>query len=261
MKKLIIGAAGAGLALLSTTPALAASPFNATIAGQQGTGRSPLVNLSQSSTQTIDVANLPTNVGLYALHCVLPTDARQPPTRCDNSPTGLAYLPAVPTDRPSVQVPIRVNAEFYGTNPNPTTGPSDSGPVDCRISSCAVYVLGAGKESANPAYIRVWPTQFLPVSAQRKPDVATVKIGAMTISPANRGRKPVITTTPVPFSVALASGLTPTVSSTDCTISKGTISAISPRGTCHVLITSTGGQNYRPLVTQQVVLVGSMASV
>jgi hypothetical protein len=261
MKKLIIGAAAVGLAVLSATPALAASQFNATIAGQQGTGRSPLVNLPQSSTQTIDVTNLPANVGLYALNCVLPTDPRQAPTLCDSSPTGLAYLTAVPTDRATVQIPLQVNAEFYGTNPNPTAGASTAGPVDCRATACAVYVLGAGKESVNPAYIRVWPTQFLPVNAQRKTDVATVKIGNMTISPANKGRKPVITTTPVPFSVTLASGLTATVSSTDCTIGKGTIAAITPRGACHVLITSTGGQNYKPLVTQQVVLTGSKASV
>lgn len=261
MKKLLIVSAALGVALAASTPAMAAAPYNATIAGQPGSGRSPLVNLAQSSTQTIDVSNLPANVGLYALHCVLPTDPRQAPTQCDDSATGLAYLTATPSDRPTVQIPIKVNAEFYGTNPNPTTSGSASGPVDCRVSSCAVYVLGAGKESANPQYIRVWPTVFTPVTGTRKADVATVTIGGRTISPANSGAKPTISTTPVTFSVSLASGLTPTVSSQDCAVTAGRIAAITPSGTCTVLITSTGGKYVLPIVTTQVIRLGAKATV
>ncbi|MCX8527190.1 MAG: hypothetical protein ORN20_03520 [Candidatus Nanopelagicales bacterium] len=261
MKKKLIWSAVIGLAVAAAAPALAAAPYNATIAGQPGSGRSPLVNLVQSSTQTIDVTNLPANVGLYALHCVLPSDPRQAPTQCDDSATGLAYLTATPADRATVQIPIKVNAEFYGTNPNPTMPGGAPGPVNCRMSACAVYVLGAGKESANPQYIRVWPTQFTPVTTTRKADAATVSIGASTISPANAGTKPTISTKPVKFSVTLASGLTPTLSSQDCTLGSGTIAAISTSGTCTVQITSTGGKYFLPIVTTQVIKIDTKATV
>jgi hypothetical protein len=261
MKKKLIWSAVIGLAVAAAAPALAAAPYNATIAGQPGSGRSPLVNLVQSSTQTIDVTNLPANVGLYALHCVLPSDPRQAPTQCDDSATGLAYLTATPADRATVQIPIKVNAEFYGTNPNPTMPGGAPGPVNCRMSACAVYVLGAGKESANPQYIRVWPTQFTPVTTTRKADAATVSIGSATISPANTGTKPTISTKPVKFSVTLASGLTPTLSSRDCTIASGTIAAISASGSCTVQITSTGGKYFLPIVTTQVIQIGPKATV
>lgn len=260
MKKSLITAVALGLAVMGTTPAHAASAYNATVAGQPGTGRAPLVNLVQSSVQTVDVANLPANVGLYALHCVLPMDPRQAPTQCDDSETGLAYLTATSSDRASVQIPIKVNAEFYGTNPNPTASGTTEGPVDCRATACAVYVLGAGRESANPQYIRVWPTKFNPVTTVRKADVATVSIGSKTITPANAGVRPTITTKPVKFAVTLASGLTPTVSSQGCTISEGTIAAISPTGTCTVRITSTGGKYYQPILTEQTIKLGARAS-
>jgi hypothetical protein len=261
MKKKLIVAAVFGLTLIAGTPAHAATPYSATIAGEPGSGRAPLVNLVQSSTQTIDVANLPANVGLYALHCVLPSDPRQAPTQCDDSATGLAYLTATSADRPAVQIPIKVNAEFYGTNPNPTVSGNAAGPVNCRMSACAVYVLGAGKESANPQYIRVWPTQFTAITTPRKADTAAVTIGKTTVSPANSGRRPTISTKPVKFSVRLASGLTPTLSSQDCSLTSGTIAAISASGTCTVQITSTGGKYFLPIITTQVITLGSKATV
>lgn len=250
--------AGIGIALvvgMVAAPAMAADGFNATIAGQRSF--TPLVNLSQSSTQTVDVVNLPAGVGLYALNCKVPADPRSAPTLCDLSTGAAAYLPATDAARPAAGLPIKVNAEFYGQNPNPTTGPAVAESIDCRTdtgnpraTTCAVYVLGAGKESANPAYLRVFPTAFLPVKAQRMNDAARIMFGETAVA---RGTKPQLTaSTPVPFVASLKSGLTPSVSADNCTIAGGKIAALKSQGTCIVRITSTGGKNYKPLVTTQV---------
>ena len=73
-------------------PARAEGAYNATVAGQSSP--TPLVALVSSSVLTVDVVNLPAGVGLYALHCKVPADPRQPPTVCDASNDALAYLPA-----------------------------------------------------------------------------------------------------------------------------------------------------------------------
>lgn len=244
-------AAGAAIA----TPASAADAYNATIAGQRSF--TPLVNLVQSSTLTVDVVNLPAGVGLYALHCKVPADPRTAPTVCDQSAGAAAYLPATDAARATATLPIKVNAEFYGTNPNPTAGGPGGESVDCRAdtgnprsTTCSVYVLGAGKESANPAYLRVFPTVFVPVSATRVSDVATVTLDGTVV---RRGARPQVSAAmAAPFTVTLKSGLTPSLSSDTCSIANGKISALASQGTCTVLITSTGGKFYTPIVTTQV---------
>ncbi len=254
----VLGAV-AGLSLaavaLVAPPAQAADGYNASIAGQRNFGL--LSNLSQSSTQTVDVVNLPAGVGLYALNCKVPADPRSAPTVCDLSEGAAGYLPASDAARASAAMKIKVNAEFYGMNPNPTAGESTGESVNCRAetgnprsTTCAVYVLGAGRDSANPAYLRVFPTAFLPVKAQRTNDVATITLDGDVVK---RGAKPKLALDkPESFTVTLKSGLAPSVSATNCTIKDDTITALKNRGTCIVRITSTGGNNYKPLVKTQV---------
>ena len=251
-----VAVAAAGL--LGAGPASAADAYNATIAGQRGF--TPLVNLVQSSTLTVDVQNLPAGVGLYALHCKVPADPRQAPTVCDQSQGAAAYLPATGEARATATLPIKVNAEFWGTNPNPASGVVTGESVDCRVSTgdprsttCAVYVLGAGRDSANPAYLRVFPTVFQPAKATRANDVATITLDGKALT---RGAKPTLRQDKaVPFSVSLKSGLTPSVSADNCAIKDGAITALKAQGTCIVRITSTGGTNYKPLVKTQVFLL------
>lgn len=249
-----IAIATAGIGVIAG-PALADGAFNATVAGQRS--YTPLVNLATSSTQTVDAVNLPANVGLYVMHCQVPADPRTPPTACDASTGSLAYLPAAADARAAVSIPVKVNGEFFGTNPNPMAASTAPVSVDCRAktadphsTACALYVMGAGRESANPAYLKVFPTSFLPVSAQRKTDAAIVTLNGKTVS---KGAKPAlhkgVATT---FSVALTSGLTPTVTADNCSIAAGSITALNDKGTCLVRITSTGGKNVKPLVATQV---------
>ncbi|MCF8526750.1 MAG: hypothetical protein K9G24_06520 [Candidatus Nanopelagicales bacterium] len=246
-----IGIAVAGLA----APAQAADGYNASIAGQRNYGL--LANLSQSSTQTVDIVNLPAGVGLYALNCLVPQDPRSAPTVCDLSKDAAAYLPASGEARATASLPIKVNAEFFGSNPNPVDGDAGGQSVDCRAdtgnprsTTCAVYVLGAGRESANPAYLRVFPTSFLPVKAKRANDRATITLDGSAVT---KGAKPKLALdAPESMKVTLASGLAPSISATGCEIKDDTITALSSKGTCIVRITSTGGRNYKPLVTTQV---------
>lgn len=235
-------------------PARAEGAYNATVAGQPSP--TPLVALVSSSVLTVDVVNLPAGVGLYALHCKVPADPRQPPTVCDASNEALAYLPADAAARASVAIPIRVNAEFYGANPNPTGTVSPRESVDCRAdtgnprsTTCALYVLGAGRDSANPAYLRVWPTVFSSVKADRLSDEAAVILDGTEVL--GKALPKLVKDQPVSFSVVLASGQTASVSSDTCSIAKGKITALASSGTCTVLITSTGGKNFKPLVARQ----------
>lgn len=244
-----------GVGLLTAGPAAAEGPFNATIAGQRN--MTPLVNLVQSSTQSVAVQNLPAGVGLYALNCKVPADPRQAPTVCDQSTDAAAYLPATGEARATATLPIKVNAEFWGTNPNPSTGVVTGESVDCRAATgnprtttCAVYVLGAGRDSANPTYLRIFPTVFVPAKATRANDAATITLNDVIVK---RGVTPVLKADrAVPFTVELASGLAPSVSADNCAIKDGTITALKGEGTCVVRITSTGGSNYKPLVATQV---------
>ncbi len=242
---LLTGVLAAGGLLGAATSASAADGYDATIAGQPR--YTPLVNLVQSSTLPVDVVNLPAGVGLYAMHCKVPAEQRAMPTQCDLSPGAAAYLPAVGQARATDSFPIRVNAEFWGANPNPTAGATAVGPGDCRATPCAVYVLGAGRDAANPAYLRVFPTMFTPVRADRAADVATVTVAGKVMGPA---AKVVLTQgKPVAFAVKTKSGLTAHASGDTCSVAAGQISALAATGTCTVRITTTGGKNFAPLVT------------
>jgi hypothetical protein len=254
-RSLAVVVAALGLAVTAVAPTVsAADPFNATVAGQRAF--TPLVNLAPSSTLTVDAVNLPAGVGLYALHCKTPADPRQAPTVCDQSTGAAAYLPADAVARATVQIPVRVNGEFFGTNPNPTAGVITGESVDCRVptgnprtTTCSLYLLGAGRDSANPAYLRVWPTAFSPVRADRRADAATVTLAGTVVTP---GTAPVLrVSAPQRFSVTLASGLTPSLTADNCSVAGGRITALKAEGTCTVTITSTGGKNVKPLVTTQ----------
>jgi hypothetical protein len=250
----VIGSLGVALGLLTMAPAYAAGGYNATVAGQQNF--TPLVNLATSSVQPVAVVNLPANVGLYGMHCKVPADPRQAPTLCDMSADAIRYLPAAGTETASTSFPLKVNGEFYGMNPNPTVQSAPAS-VDCRVptgnprsTTCAVYILGAGKESANPAYMRIFPTMFSPVRPDRKTDLAAVSLDGNL---ALRREQPKLTQgAAVPFSVKLKSGLTPSLLSDNCSVTGGKITALKSTGTCTVTITSTGGRNYKPIVQNRV---------
>ena len=257
-KSLAVAVAALTVALTGTMlagPALADGAFNATVAGQSSP--TPLVNLAPSSTLTVNVVNLPANVGLYGLNCKVPADPRQAPTACDSSSKSLYYLTATDAARATASFPLRVNAEFWGTNPNPTAAPSAGEAVDCRAdtgnpraTTCAIYVMGAGKDSANPAYIRFWPEVFSPVRADRKNDVATVVYNGTSLA---KGAKPKLSMAkPGTFTVTTASGLVPDVVGDKCAVKDGKITALQSNGACVVRITTNGGRNYKPLVQVQV---------
>lgn len=255
MKIQAIMASVAAVAMTGTVMALpvqANEPFNATI--KDFRANTPLVALPSSMTLPVDVVNLPVGVGLYALHCEVPSNPRSAPTNCDSAADALQYLPPGQA-RASIAMPLRVNAEFYGNNPNPTEGvPNTPTLVNCRTpmdnpraTKCGIYVLGAGREAANPAYLRFWPTTFTPVSNDRRAQVATVNVDGNVLGPKTMGslKKDVATT----FSVRLSSGLQPNVSSDNCAIGDGTITALADTGTCTVTITSSGGRVVQPFMS------------
>lgn len=235
------------------SPALAEGPYNATVAGFPG--NTPLVALAPSSIQPVVVTNLPPNVGVYVLQCKTPADPRQPPTLCDSSADSVNVIPSDPAGRATVNTQIRLNAEFYGMNPNPTGPAVASESVDCRVptgnprtTTCTLYILGSGRDSANPAYIRVWPTMYSPVRPDRKTDVATVTVGGKTATATTK----LVVNVATPLAVTMQSGLTPSLSSDKCSVSGGKITALANTGTCTLLITTTGGKNYKPFVGTQV---------
>jgi len=240
LTKLTIGVAG--IALLGTATASAQDTYNTTVAGYNN--MTPLVALASSSVQPIVATNLPANVGLYALHCAIPANPRSAPTLCDNSANAVVYIPAASDARARVNSSMKVNGEFYGVNPNPQTGATAPASVDCRVElapgmgSCAVYILGAGRESANPAYMRIFPTMFTAVKADRKTDQVKVTPKSGTT----------ITSKPVAFSATTTSGLPVSILSDNCSVTDGKLSALTNTGTCTVTLTTTGGKNYKPLV-------------
>jgi len=256
---LTTAAAAVALTIGAAAPALAADAYDATIAGQPR--YTPLVNLVQSSTLPVDVVNLPAGVGLYAMHCKVPANQRAMPTLCDLSPGAAAYLPAVGEARASASFPIRVNAEFWGANPNPTDGQTAQESVDCRVptgdpraTTCAVYVLAAGRDAANPAYLRVFPTVFSPVRSDRAADVATVTVNGKVVGPSTATA--LVQGKPLAFSVKTKSGLTAHTSSDNCSVAGGKVSALAASGTCTVRIFTTGGKNYTPIVTTRTFTLG-----
>ena len=153
----------------------------------------------------------------------------------------------------AAQFPMKINAEFYGVNPNPQDGVVIPELVDCRAdtgnpraTTCAVYILGAGREAGNPAYLRVFPTQFTALSKERRDDTLRVTVGGQRVTPRNT---PDLTEgEAVPFSATLASGLTPAVSSDNCSVKDGSITALAGEGMCTVTVMSNGGRNVKPLI-------------
>jgi hypothetical protein len=258
MKSLL--ALGAGVAMIAVmTPAHAqerppigppaANAFNATIMGYAA--NTPLVALPPSMTLNVDAVNLPGTVGLYALHCEVPANPRSAPTNCDAGAGTLQYFPASGADRASLVMPLKVNAEFYGANPNPTDGaPQTPTLVDCRASTdprapkCGIYVLGAGRDAANPAYLRFWPTAFSPITKERRAQQATIRVAGKRYTP----NTALVKDRATPFQVRLSSGLTPDLTSDNCQLGDGTITALQSSGQCSVTITSSGGANVRPFL-------------
>jgi hypothetical protein len=235
----------AALAMTATTLSAAqvatADDFSVTANGVASGGT--LSNLPSSSTVSLAVNNLPANVGLYAFHCLVPPPgASRVPTRCDDAMNSLINILAKPTAQ-TLTAPIAVNAQFVGKNPNPQTGDTGTTSVDCRKDTCAIYTLGAGRDSANPAYVTFFPTVFAAVGPRMK-DSAVVTLDNRVVRP---GRERTIRYgEAVPFSVTLTSGLTPSLASKKCDVRNGEIRALTRNGACAVQITSSGNEQYRP---------------
>ena len=245
--------AAAGALIASTAAVAQANPsgFSVTVANQPA--NSLLAALPSSVPLDVAVGGLPETVGMYALHCKVPDNPRSAPTQCDSAEGTLAYLPAGTVRGGAAQFPMKINAEFYGVNPNPQDGVATPQLVDCRAdtgnpraTACAVYILGAGREASNPAYLRVFPTQFTALSKERRDDTLRVTVDGERVTPRNT---PDLTEgEAVPFSATLASGLKPTVSSDNCSVKDGSITALTGDGTCTVTIMSSGGKIVKPLI-------------
>lgn len=227
---------------LTATHVAGAADFDVTANGVSN-GQT-VAGLPPTSNVELAISGLPAGVGLYALHCLVPPPGASPvPTRCDAGARSLVYVMAANTDRDLIEV-IRVNGEFVGSNPNPQTGDTGTTDVNCREDSCAIYTLGAGRDSANPAYGRYFPTTFAKIGPRIK-DRATVTLNGKAVKP---GRERVVSySKSTPFSVTLTSGLKPSLTSKRCEVRGGEIRALTDRGSCTVRITSTGDDEYRPL--------------
>ena len=245
--------AAAGALVASTAAIAQANPggFNVTIANQPA--NSVLAALPSTVSLDVSVSGLPETVGMYALHCKVPDNPRSAPTQCNSAEGTLAYLPAGTVRGGAAQFPMKINAEFYGVNPNPQDGAATPELVDCRAdtgnpraTACAVYILGAGREASNPAYLRIFPTQFTALTKERRDDTLRVSVDGQRVTPSNT---PALTNgLAVPFSATLGSGLTPTVSSDNCSVKDGSITALAGEGTCAVTVMSSGGKNVKPLI-------------
>lgn len=247
----MLAATGALVASMTVVGHANTGGFNVTIANQPA--NSVLAALPSRVTLDVAVSGLPESVGMYALHCKVPANPRSAPTECDSAEGTLAYLPAGTVRGGSAQFPMKINAEFYGVNPNPQDGVATPQLVDCRAdtgnpraTACAVYILGAGREAGNPAYLRVFPTQFSALTKERRADTLRVTVDGERVTP--RTTPALAESRAVPFSATLGSGLTPTVSSDNCSIKDGSISALAGEGTCAVTVMSSGGKNVKPLI-------------
>ena len=255
MRSLRTGAAlvAAGALMASTVAAAQANPggFDVTIADQPA--NSVLAALPSSVNLDVSVSGLPESVGMYALHCAVPANPRSAPTQCDSAERTLAYLPAGTVPGGARAFPMKINAEFYGVNPNPQDGAETPELIDCRTDTgnprtteCAVYILGAGREASNPAYLRVFPTQFTALTKDRRDDTLRVRVDGQRVTP--NSTPDLMEGEAVPFSATLGSGLTPTVSSDNCSIQDTSITALADEGTCTVTVSSSGGKNVKPLI-------------
>lgn len=243
MRVAAIGASALAItAAMVTTAQASDGAFSVTANGVENRGT--LTELPPSSQVAMAVSNLPANVGLYAFHCLVPPPGASPvPTRCDAGTGTLMYVVAATTPQTTTR-PLTVNAEFEGKNPNPQTGDTGTTPVNCRVDSCAIYTLGAGRDNTNPAYLTTFRTQFAQVGPRSK-DWATATIRGQVIKGAWQPR--VSYAKASPFVVTMRSGLTVTLASDACQVSQaGTIRALKKSGTCTVTITSPGTDEWAP---------------
>ena len=227
--------------MLTAAQVATADDFSVTANGIANGGT--VENLRPSSSVTMAVSNLPAGVGLYAFHCLVPPPGGSPvPTRCDVSNDALMYILPAATPQTTTR-DITVSAEFEGKNPNPQAGDTGSTDVDCRVDTCAIYTLGAGRESANPAYVTFFRTTFAAVGPRAK-DSAVVKLDNRVVRP---GRERVVSySKATPFTVTMASGQTPSLSSKRCDVRNGEIRALTTKGSCAVKISTPGNDDYRP---------------
>lgn len=239
-----IGAAALAVTATALTAAQVAGANDFSVTANGVPNRGTLSDLPPSSTVTMAVANLPANVGLYAFHCLVPPPGANPvPTRCDAGQGTLMYIVEAPAPQTTTR-PLVTNAEFLGKNPNPQTGDTGTTQVNCRVDSCAIYTLGAGRESANPAYIRTFTTQFA-AAAPREKDWAVATVRGQIVKGAWQPR--VSNSRASDFTVTLRSGLKASLSSNACEVSRaGKIRALKTSGTCTVTITSSGNDRWAP---------------
>lgn len=217
-----------------------AADFSVTANGVPNRGT--LSDLPPSSSVAMAISNLPANIGLYAFHCLVPPPGASPvPTRCDAGEGTLVYLVEAPMMQTATR-PIVVNAEFVGKNPNPQTGDTGTTDVNCQVDTCAIYTLGAGRASANPAYVTSFATQFAAIGP-RVNDRATASIRGQVIRGDWQPR--VSNAKASPFTVTLKSGLRASLDSAACQVSqRGEIRALKRSGTCTVTITSPGNEEW-----------------
>ena len=243
MRMAAFGAAALAVTASMLTAAQVATADDFSVTANGVANRGTVENLPPSSSVTMGVSNLPAGVGLYAFHCLVPPPGASPvPTRCDFGPGALVDIPAGASLQ-SVTVPIVVNAEFLGGNPNPQTGDTGTTHVNCRIDTCAIYTLGARAASTNPAYITFFRTTFAAVGPRAK-DSAVVKLDNRVVRP---GRERVVSySKATPFTVTMASGQTASLSSKKCDVRNGEIRALTPKGSCAVKISTPGNDDYRP---------------
>ncbi|MBM3685919.1 MAG: hypothetical protein FJW85_02820 [Actinobacteria bacterium] len=240
----VIGAAALAATAAALTGAQAAGADTFSVTANGVANRGSLADLAPSSQVTMAVSNLPANVGLYAFHCLVPPPGASPvPTRCDAGTGTLMYIVAATAPQTTTR-PLTVNAEFEGKNPNPQTGDTGTTAVNCRVDACAIYTLGAGRDSVNPAYVTTFRTQFAEVGPRAK-DWATATIRGQVIKGAWQPR--VSRAKASPFVVTMRSGLTATLASDACQVSQaGVIRALKSSGTCTVTITSPGTDEWAP---------------
>lgn len=239
-----IGAASLAITASALTAAQTAVADDFSVTANGVPNRGTLADLPPSSTVTMAVANLPANVGLYAFHCLVPPPGASPiPTRCDAGEGTLMYVVAQTTPQTTTR-PLTVNAEFVGKNPNPQTGDTGTTDVNCAVDACAIYTLGAGRESANPAYVTTFRTSFATVGPRAK-DWGVATIRGQVIKGAWQPK--VSNSKASPFTIRLKSGLTASLASDACEVSrKGKIRALKTSGTCTVTITSPGDDEWAP---------------
>jgi hypothetical protein len=238
-----IGAAALAVTATALTAAQVAGANDFSVTANGVPNRGTISDLPASSSVTMAVTNLPANVGLYAFHCLVPSGPNPVPTRCDAGQGTLMYIVEAPAPQTTTR-PLVTNAEFLGKNPNPQAGDTGTTQVNCRVDSCAIYTLGAGRESANPAYIRTFTTKFA-AAAPRDKDWAVAKVRGQIVKGAWQPR--VSNSKASDFTVTLRSGLKASLASNACEVSKaGKIRALKSSGTCTVTITSSGNDSWAP---------------